>query len=175
MMGPYLSFPERLEIAARSIVPYSILAGLFVLNIVSVPYPLSVFFKAPLLLIALYYWCVFRPTLLPAWLVFIGALAFDLLSGSLLIGSSAALMLAGRFVLLDQRRFLTGQGFIMIWIGFGAFTTAYHLLQWALYSTFKFQWFPPEGFLQSLIMGVVLFPIVYFILHLSNKILRDEV
>ena len=80
-MGPRHSFLDYLALAGRMLVPYSFLAALFILGVVSVPYPLSAFFKAPFLLMAIYYWSIYRPTLLPPLLVFFAGLALDFLTG----------------------------------------------------------------------------------------------
>lgn len=170
-MAAHLSFADYIERAARLSVPYSFMAILFVLSIVSVPYPLAAFFKAPLLLIAIYYWGVFRPTLLPPLLVFVAGLLYDVLTGMPYLGLSAILFLLCRMAIVDQRRFLVGQGFAMLWFGFCIVDVAYHLLQWGIFSALNAQWLYAKDFVSSLVLGFVLFPVVYLFLFLTHKFL----
>lgn len=174
-MGPHLSFADYIERSARMSVPYSFMLLLFILSIVSVPYPLAAFFKAPLLLIVIYYWAVFRPTLLPPWLVFAVGLFYDILTGMPYMGTSALLFLLCRMAVVDQRRFLLGQGFAMLWFGFCLLDIAYHLLQWGTFSALSMQWLYAKDFISSLVLGFVLFPVVYLFLFLTHKIVPEPV
>jgi len=174
-MGPYYSLTDRLELLARLVLPYGFMLLVFFLGLVSVPYPLAAFFKAPLLLMIIYYWSIYRPTLIPPWFVFAGGLCFDLIAGAPYLGLSALLFLACRMVVVDQRRFLTGQAFPMIWIGFGALNVAFHLLQWGIFSGLNGVWMPLQEFSSSLVLGIVIFPVFYLFLHLTHKILPPPV
>lgn len=174
-MGPNMSFADYFERIARMSVPYSFLAALFALSIVSVPYPLAAFFKAPLLLVAIYYWSVFRPTLLPPLLVFSAGLLYDVLTGLPYLGLSAVLFLLCRMAIVDQRRVLVAQGFPMLWFGFCIVDIAYHLLQWGIFSLLSWQFLYAKDFLSSLILGFVLFPVVYVFLFLTHKFLPAPV
>ena len=170
-MGPYESLTDKMEFIARMLVPYAVLAMIFILSVVSVPYPLAVFFQAPLLLMAIYYWSVYRPTLLPPWLVFAIGLLLDLITGMPYLGLSAILFLLGRIVVVDQRRFLTGQSFMVIWMGFAALAALFHIFQWSMSCLLSLQWMPVRDFVSSYVLGIVLFPVLYLFLHLSHKIL----
>lgn len=170
-MGPYTSLKDRIDLLTRMAVPYALLAVIFLLSVVSVPYPLAIFFRAPLLLMAIYYWSVYRPTLIPPWLVFVLGLVFDLITGLPYLGSSAILFLIGRLVVVDQRRFLIAQPFSVIWMGFAALATAFYLFQWGLSCLLSLQRIPIHDFAISYILGIVIFPLLYLFLHFSHKIL----
>lgn len=152
-------------------VPYGFLAAIFLLGVVTVPYPLAVFFRAPLLLMAIYYWSVYRPTLTPPWLVFAIGLLSDIITGLPFLGLSAILFLLAHLAVVDQRRFLTGQSFTVVWMGFAALAVAYHLMQWGISSMLSWQWMPPRDFAASYILGIAVFPLLYWCLHFSHKIL----
>lgn len=174
-MGPQLSFAEYIEYILRLSVAYGFLLLLFFLNIVSVPYPVAAFFKAPLLLVAIYYWSIYRPTLLPPWLVFIAGVLFDILTGAPFVGMSAVLFLLCRMAVIDQRRFLIGQNFSMVWFGFCGLNIIYHFVQWGLFSALNGQWLYARDFIQALVLGVFLFPVVYLFLFLTHKTLPEPV
>lgn len=172
-MGPYLSWEERAELAGRMILPYSVLVFLFLLNVVSVPYPLSAVFKAPFLVMAIYYWSVYRPTMLPPWFLFIIGLLFDILSG-VPLGLNAGLFVLLRMAVVDQRRFLTGQAFMMVWLGFAIVNTIYHILQWLLFSLLAFTILPLNGLWIPIALGNVMFPVVAVMFNLTHKFLPTQ-
>lgn len=162
---------ERLEAAGRMFVPYALMAVLFILNVISAPYPLSMIFKAPFFLMAVYYWSIYRPALIPPWLIFLIGLLLDLLSG-LPLGLNAAIFLLCRMAVTDQRRFLASQNFVMLWIGFTLVHICFVLAQWLVFSLIHRQWFPflETGFV--VVLGIALFPAVCVFLHLTHRVLR---
>ncbi len=170
-MGPYYSLTDRLEFFLRMVLPYGFMLLVFFLGLVSVPYPMAAFFKAPLLLMVIYYWSIYRPTLVPPWLVFTAGLVFDLVGGMPYMGLSAILFLTCRIVVVDQRRYLTGQTFPMVWVGFCALDMAFYLLQWGVFSGLNGVWIPVQEFGASLILGAVIFPVFYLLLRLTHKVL----
>jgi len=174
-MGPYETISDRLEVFVRMSIPYSLLCFLFLLSVVSVPYPLSALLHAPLLLIAIYYWSIYRPALLPSWLVFGIGLVLDLLTGLPFLGFNAVLFLLCRLAVIDQRRFLTGQTFSVIWLGFCLLSVLFHLLQWMMFSALSMQIVPVSDFTSPLILGVFVFPLICLFLHLSHKALPPPI
>lgn len=172
-MGPfYQTLAERVELAGRLIVPYSGLAVLFVISIVAVPYPLAVVLRAPFVLMALYYWSIYRPTLIPVWLVFAAGLALDLLTGAP-AGLNALTFVICRILIFDQRRFLMAQNFLMIWLGFCLLDMGVYMLQWVMFSAAHAQWMPLDYIWSSLALGALLFPVVSVFLHATHKILPN--
>ncbi len=157
------------------VLPYGFMLLVFFLELISVPYPLAAVFHAPLLLMIIYYWSIYRPTLVPPWLVFMCGLLFDIVAGAPYLGLSAILFLVCRIVVVDQRRFLTGQAFAMVWIGFGALDIAFHLLQWGIFSALSGTLIPAGEFVSSLVLGLIIFPVFYLFLHLTHKILPKPI
>ncbi len=170
-MSQYETLSDRLELFTRLVIPYSVLIIAFLLVVVSVPQPLGVFFKSPLLVMIIYYWCVYRPSLLPAWVVFSIGLLFDLVTGVPYTGANAALFVLCRLAVIDQRRFLLGQGFAMVWLGFAIVVALYHILQWLLVSVLSFQFMPFSDFTAPLAVSIIMFPLIYLMLHITHKTL----
>lgn len=118
---------------------------LFTLNVVAISFPLTGAVKAPLFLMGIYYWAIYRPTLMPVWAVFIAGLAMDLLS-SLPIGMNALVFVAAGWSISGQRLFLTGQSFVMIWVGFGALSFLAAFVQWAIFGLTQLHWVSIKSF-----------------------------
>lgn len=172
-MRTYDNFMDRFDLIARMSAAYVLLAMLFLLNVISVPYPMSVFFKGPLILMAIYYWAIYRPTLIPPWLVFLGGILADILTGIPYLGLSAVLFLICRMAVMEQRRFLMGQGFVMVWIGFAIVNVLFHLVQFLVFSLLNLQFVPVEKAAPVLLMGMLLFPVIHVLLYASHKILPE--
>ncbi len=113
-MSSFSTLTERADIGLRISVSYIMIFLLFILSIVSVSHPFAGLIKAPFFLMTIYYWGIYRPTLIPAWLVFIAGCIMDFLSG-FPIGLNAFIFLVVQWSVIDQRRFLMGQSFLVVW------------------------------------------------------------
>ena len=84
-------------------------------------------------LMAVYYWTLYRPDLLPALSLFIIGVIQDLLSGGL-PGATAIVLLLVRAILSSHRHYLVDRPFPFIWAGFTLLTGGAMLFLWALHS-----------------------------------------
>ena len=169
-MASFISLSERIDAAFRLSVPYILMAALFTLDVVALPFSMKGVLKAPLLLMAVYYWAIYRPTLVPVWFVFVMGFLMDLLSGTAL-GLNALIFVLTQWAVLRQRRFLMGQPFIMIWVGFAAISALALFIQWFVMGLMQFQWLTVLYQWPSVLFGVALFPLVCIVLHMIHKIL----
>lgn len=169
-MGSSLTISERVVWGVRLILPYAVIFLLFILNVIDAPNPLALVLETPFFLMALYYWTIFRPSLFPLWLAFCFGILFDIIGGFPL-GLNAAIYLLCRIVIFDQRRFLMSQSFVMNWLGFLVLNLAFHFVQWALFSLLSLRWLSFEDLWPPVILGVLFFPLVSVILHVTHKIL----
>ncbi len=161
---------EQLDGFLRFSVPYAAIFFLFTLNLVSFSAPLSTKIEIPFFLMCIYYWSVYRPTLIPPFLVFASGLYFDLLSG-MPLGLNAFLFLLVRHFVTEQRLLLTSQTFVVIWIGFMIVAAACIVVQWGLFGLINMYWTPHMPMLLMILAGVLIFPAVSLILNLSHKVL----
>ncbi len=165
---PILS--EKLNTILRGSVPYCLIFALFIFNVVSVSSSPSDKIEIPFVLMMLFYWSIYRPALIPIFLVFLMGVCFDLLSATPL-GLSAFIFLLLRHLISEQRVFLMGQPFIVIWFGYVIVSMVAVLLQWGLFGLMQLSW-PP--FLPIVLMwgaGIFCFPAVAAVLTLSHKLL----
>jgi len=84
-------------------------------------------------LMAVYYWTIYRPDLLPALALFIVGTAQDLLSGGL-PGVTPLAVLLTRASRLGQRRHFVNRPFPFIWAGFTILSVGAMFFLWALHS-----------------------------------------
>ena len=122
------------------------------------------------LLMAVYYWAIFRPTLLPPAAVFALGLSFDFLT-NVPLGFNTIVLLLMQWIVKDQRLYLMGQPYMMIWLGFVVTCVLASLIQLGLYWLF-------HGVFPSLVsvgintgLNILLFPLVSLVLNLPHRFL----
>lgn len=84
-------------------------------------------------LAAVYFWTLYRPGLMPPWVVFGLGLLADLLTAAPL-GVNPLILLLLHGGVLTQRRALARQSFLLVWIGFALFAAGMLALNWGLRS-----------------------------------------
>ena len=90
------------------------------------------------------------------------------------MGLNALLFLLCRLAIMKQRRFLTGQSFLMVWVGFAAISFLYVVLNWFAFAVLSFGFPPVREVVVTTTFGIFIFPIVNAILNLSYKTLLSE-
>ncbi|MCC7038336.1 MAG: rod shape-determining protein MreD [Alphaproteobacteria bacterium] len=127
------------------------------------------------MLMAIYYWAIMRPSTLSPIATFIVGIAFDLMGGFPL-GLNAMTLLIVQWGTRRQRKFVLGQGFIVLWMGLALVSLGAGLFQWAVYSSFH-QNFQPGSLkpvLTSVVMTTVIFPLIVLPLSAFNKSLAER-
>lgn len=163
---------EYLHVGARFCVVYLLMLILLIFNMIFFYTPLSISIEAPLILMVVYYWSIYRPILLPPLLVFLTGLCVDLISGYP-VGLSSFLFLISRQVISEQRLFLAGQPFLVIWLGFILLSLCIAFLQWFLFGLINFYWLSLMPTIISSLFGILFFPVIFVLLNLSHRILPD--
>lgn len=172
-MGYFSTGSERAEAGVRFIVPYSLMAALLLFSVVSFTFPVAGSVKAPLLLMAIYYWAIYRPTLIPAWLVFSAGILVDFIVYYPVVGINALVFVIVHWIVSNQRRYLMGQAFLMTWIGFVIVSSLAGMTQWFIFGLMNDGWPQLRPLWFSVLMGIALFPLVSMLLHITHKILPE--
>ncbi len=163
---------EQIEKFTRLSVPYALMFCFYVLNVISMAAPIIMAIDLPLVVMLIYYWSIYRPTLIPPALVFVAGICFDALIGWP-IGINSFIFLVLRQSVSNQRLFLSGQPFIVIWLGFMFALSIVFLVQWCLFSLIFFHLAAIQPLLTSLIAAILIYPLINLILSISHKILPD--
>lgn len=163
---------EKLEVIVRTTLVYLFILILFILNVMGTSASPTDALEIPFVLMLIYYWSIYRPTLIPPFLAFSLGLIFDLLSG-LPVGLSSFLFVLVRQLTSEQRVFLTSQTFFVVWLGFMVVCASGVLIQWMLFGLVNLQWPPLEPPLRVIVIGIIIYPLISMILNLSHKILPD--
>ncbi len=86
-------------------------------------------------LMAVFYWALYRPDLMPPYAVFFTGLYQDLLSGGPL-GLWSFIYLCAYGMIVSQRLFFIGKAFLAIWFAFGIVAILVNLIMWGIVSLY---------------------------------------
>ena len=127
----------------------------------------------PLMLMAVSYWAIFRPSFFPPLAVFFTGIAQDLLSATPL-GVNALLLLLTYRAVTNQRIFLAGQSFLLIWWGFLLIVFLTTALKWVMISVLEWTFYSMNEVFLSAALGLFLFPFIFILLHFTHKVMAEE-
>ena len=124
---------QRLDRFGRNLVPLAFTLALVILG--AVPLPVAGYASVvPLFsLCAVFFWAIYRPHLLPPWLVFCIGLVQDALAGTP-FGLNAIMLLLVYGMVANQRRFFLGKPFTLVWWGFMLIALIAIVVAWLLAS-----------------------------------------
>ncbi|TVR98870.1 MAG: rod shape-determining protein MreD [Rhodospirillales bacterium] len=150
---------HRLDTLARHLTPFVIAVLSVLLAVVPLRVP-SLGVAGPIWpLMAVFYWTLYRPDLMPAVAVFAVGILFDALSGAPL-GVNTLAFLALHGLVAGQRRFFYGKPFLLIWLGFAVVAGTAMMAAWALASLWYGTPIAGQRMATQLAMTVGCFPVV---------------
>ncbi|MEA1937794.1 MAG: rod shape-determining protein MreD [Pseudomonadota bacterium] len=159
----------RLALAPLVMLPALTCLALLLVGVAYLSMPSLAPIMPPLALIAIYYWTVHTPLLVPLVFVFALGLVYDCLTGTP-PGMTALLFLICRQGILSQRLILVNQTFVVLWFGFFTVALAMSVMQWAFTSLFILHFTPPHPFLFQVFLGTGLFPPFAFLLLMVHRL-----
>lgn len=156
-------FWQRMDMIVRSLTPFGLTLVLVVLG--QVPLHIPGFAEvAPILpLMAVYFWAIYRPDLLPAVAVFVAGLVQDALSG-MPFGVNAAVFVVVHMAVLSQQIFFQGKSFLIIWLGFSMVAAGAVFMIWVLNALVFTSFASVEAAFIQYLVTVGIFPILALML-----------
>jgi rod shape-determining protein MreD len=122
-------------------------------------------------LMAVYYWSIYRPELMPAIVVFAAGLVQDVVTGSP-IGLMALVLILVHGVGVSQRWFFLGKSFSVEWWGFGLVTLAAAMVAWILASLYFVMLLDPKSIAVQALLTVAVYPLVTRLFTRASRALR---
>lgn len=151
---------------------YVFLFLLILLNLVKFPLLGTDGGKLSFLLIGIYFWTIYRPTLLPYPIIFVSGLLLDLLSGGL-VGLNALCFMVVAMIVRGQRRFLLGQSWSVVWAGFCVAVTLVMGIHYLVYALSSLTILSPAPLVFNLVISYLLYPLILPPMILLNRLLSD--
>jgi rod shape-determining protein MreD len=167
--------PVFVQDAGRSVLTVvPLLATVLLVLIGAVPMRLPEFAAVtPVLsLAAIYFFAIYRPSILPAPAVFGIGLFQDALLG-LPFGLSALVLLGVYGAIVSQRNAFRGRPFLVAWAGFAIVTPAAMAVTWAIVSLLAGTVVPPLPAVFQALITVAIYPLVNVVLAALGRLLPD--
>ncbi len=158
---------ESITWAMRLMLAQGVIIIFLLLNVVSFSMPHAGDFKPFFLLMAVYYWAIYRPTVMPTGYTFALGLIMDLLA-ELPTGMSALILVGLQTIVRRSRLFLMGQPYIMVWLGFAIMAVSNAVCMWLIMCIKFFDVAPLAALSQTLVaalLSILLFPLASLILQ----------
>jgi len=124
------------------------------------------------LTIAVFYWSLHRPYLMPAPLVFALGVLLDILTGAPM-GLSSLMLLLVHGIATSQRQVFVGKDFLLAWWGYLLVGTGIAFLSWCFASLLSLTLIPITPLLVQLLLTILVFPILAWVFGLvQSNLLR---
>jgi rod shape-determining protein MreD len=149
---------QNLDLAGRKLTPFLLSLVLVILNLVPLHLPGYAAVSPNLALMAIYYWALHRPSLLPSGAVFIVGLLQDFMSGGP-IGQNAAILVVVYIIAVSQARFFYGKSFFVVWWGFMVVSLCVTAMEWVIASLLDASMLAPKPAFYECAMSVTAYPI----------------
>ena len=163
----------RFELAVRGLTPFVVTLSLAVLTIIPLRIPDFAPVTPALTVIAVYYWSIYRPDLLPMAAVFGVGLFPDALAGTPLGLTSLVLSLV-QYVVIAQRRFFHSKTFLVEWWGFLLVAPGAALVSWLLASLYFGVLVAPQPLGFQLLLSIALYPcLAWLFIRIQHYLLRS--
>ncbi|MEM9469698.1 MAG: rod shape-determining protein MreD [Pseudomonadota bacterium] len=161
---------ENLRWLARTSIVHLVTILLLFLSFVSLSFPYTDFVRPVFILIPIYYWCLFRPSMMPILFVFLLGLIIDLIN-SYPVGLHAFLFITIHLVLSTQRLFLLGQPYLMQWLGFAITSISFFLSQWLFFAVIYTDFGSIADLIANIVITALFYPIIALLLANLRKLL----
>ena len=123
-------------------------------------------------IMAVYYWSIYRPDLLPAPAAFLIGLTQDVLSGGP-AGMMALVLLLVHVLVVSQRRVFVGKSFLVGWWGFAIVASGAAGLSWLVASAWFGALLRPAPVAFQTLLTIALYPCFNWLFgQLHQKVLR---
>lgn len=150
---------------------YGLFAVLLLMLMANWSLPYFTVFKPQIVLIAVFYWTLYRPSLMPPWVVFATGLLLDAVNPAVPMGTHALSYLLILGLLKPRRRMLMGQPFMMIWVGFIAVMVIDMAIKVAVMSILTASRPSTEIILLNGLVTILVFPMVLMLLVFVHRFL----
>ncbi|MFN4283347.1 MAG: rod shape-determining protein MreD [Alphaproteobacteria bacterium] len=161
---------QRLDRFGRNLIPLAITLTLALIG--ALPMPIAGYAAVvPLFTFcAVFFWAVYRPDLLPPWLVLLIGLVQDALAGTP-FGLNAIMLLLAYGMVASQRRFFLSRPFPLVWGGFMLIALIAIVVAWLLASIFVSHIIRPGPATFQLLLTLALYPLVTLLMAGAQRLL----
>jgi rod shape-determining protein MreD len=165
---PRPGFWHILDVAFRCALP-AVLTGI-VLIVLGAPFgiPGQAQLQPAWTLACVFFWSLYRPAAMPAFIVFLLGLLLDL-SAEAPLGVSALILMLAHGLALRSRRVLVRQGFALVWLVFLGVAAGAAVTEWVLVSLLTWRLLPPWPALFEFLVTAGFYPALATLLIRAHR------
>lgn len=164
---------QRIDKIARNLTPLLISLLLVMFSVIPIHIPYYGPIAANIGVMAVFYWVVYRPDLVPPSAAFLIGLWQDMMVGTPL-GLNALVLVVVQMALAAQRRFFQGKSFLVVWWAFAMIAFLAAMLGWIFMMALYTVWLTPTPAVFQLLLTIALYPFVTWILaRTQHAVLRQ--
>lgn len=162
-----------LDDLVRKMAPIAVTLVLVMVALMHLPIPGFAELAPMLPAMAVYYWSLHRPELLPFWAVFLVGLVIDTLSGGTLGFNALMLLLLAAFM-RSQARYLFEKGFAIHWVVFMIVVAVFELLRWMVMAAIVHKFLSLGDPALRVLLAIALYPCLsWFLLRVDQAVLKQ--
>ena len=165
---------RRLHEFATNLTPFAVSLVLIMLSVLPIHVPAIGSVAPNLGLIAVFYWTIYRPDLMPAIAVLPLGLWQDLLIGAPL-GLNGLTLLIVYGVIVFQRVFFRGKSFLVVWWAFGLTAGFAAIVFWLAVIAWHLRYVDPTPLIFQVVLTLTVFPFLYWLLSRVQRSLARRV
>lgn len=165
---------QRAQRTVRGLVPFTLTSLLALISTIPLRMPHDLSVVPDLSLMAVFYWTVYRPDLLPLTAVFAIGLMQDLVTGGP-IGVTPLILVGTYGILLNQRRVFLGKPFMLTWWGFMMVASASSLVSFLVACIGVGAIVPLQQAVLQYLSTLLLFPLVVWLLVGTHRQFLPEI
>jgi rod shape-determining protein MreD len=169
---PRPSWGRRLDSWARAAFPAACTILMMLLTLTPFGFPDQAQLLPAVALCCVWFWSLFRPSSMRPPVVFLIGLLLDLLGYSPL-GVGAITLLLAHALAVRFRRFLTAQGFFLVWCSLFAMAALFSMLTWILTSLLFFRILAPQPAVFEWIVTTCIYPAIAVLFVRAHRSLAD--
>lgn len=163
-------FSEKSQKFWNLIAPGALILVFLILAVVPHHIPGYGSIKPDFLLIAVFYWSVHRPSLMPPSVCFVLGILLDVFS-AFPLGLNALVFVIVQKLISDQRKLFLGQPFYVSWIGFGLMCLLANAIKTGVFYIMNDSLPGLEEIYFNMLLTIAIFPLVTILLIGSHKLM----
>ncbi len=164
---------QKIDAYGRCAMPALFSVVLVLLSVTPMHIPGYATIAPSFLLMAVYYWAIYRPDVMPFVLVFVLGLLQDILTGGP-PGLNACVLLIAFGLVVSQRRFFIGKSFPVIWWGFMLLAAGAGSLTWVLSAILGDTVVAPLPGIFTFLMSIAVYPILTMAFAAIHRLLPSS-
>jgi rod shape-determining protein MreD len=169
---PRPTLGRRLDVVSRAAFPFACTMLVMLLAMAPFGFAGQAMLLPAITLPCVFFWSLFRPSAMPPPAVFLIGLFLDLL-GYLPIGAGVLTLLVLHGFTVRWRRFLTRQGFAVVWISFAGMAAGAAALFWALASVLTFRLLPTGPAVFLFVLTIAVYPAIAILFTGAHRSIAD--